>query len=181
MVVVTTLPRGSFTAADLESMPDDGHRYEVIDGVLIVSAAPVPRHQVVLLGLYRLMHEHAPDDVWVLVAPVDVVLAEDTAMEPDLLVARKADFSEKNLPAAPLLAVEVLSPSTRLFDLNLKKARFERAGVPSYWVVDPDEPRVTAWELRDGAYVEVADVAGPERWDAILPFPVAIVPGELAG
>lgn len=85
-----------------------------------------------------------------------------------------------NLPAAPLLAVEILSPSTRLIDLNLKKARFEAAGCPSYWVVDPSQPRLTAWELRDGTYVEVADVAGDSSWTSESPHPVRITPAGLA-
>ena len=78
-----------------------------------------------------------------------------------------------------MLVVEILSPNTRLIDLNLKRARYERACVASYRVVDPAEPRLTAWELREGRYVEVADVAGDDEWTATLPYDVAIVPSRL--
>ena len=82
----------------------------------------------------------------VLFAPFDVLLAEDSMLQPDLLVAARADFTEQDLPVAPLLAVEILSPSTRQIDLTLKRARDEAAGCPSYGVVDPDKPSITAWK-----------------------------------
>lgn len=114
-------------------------------------------------------------------APFEVVLAMDTVFQPDVLVARREDFSERDLPAVPLLAVEVLSPSTRLFDLNTKKARYEQAGVASYWVVDPDPgtPSVTVWELRAGVYVEAATATAEQTISLQLPFPVSLSPGDL--
>ncbi|TRW44257.1 Uma2 family endonuclease [Georgenia yuyongxinii] len=90
-------------------------------------------------------------------------LAEDTVLQPNVLVAERANLTERDLAAAPVLAVEVLSPSTRLIDLTLKRVRYEAAGTSSYWVVDPEEPAVTAWELVTGRYVEVADVTGTEN------------------
>jgi Uma2 family endonuclease len=112
-------------------------------------------------------------------APFAVRLAEDTELQPDVLVARRADLTERHLPAPPLLAVEVLSPSTRLIDRNLKRARFEAAGCQSFWVVDPDGLELTAWELADGAYNQVADVSGREAFHATKPFPVTVVPADL--
>lgn len=102
-------------------------------------------------------------------------------MQPDILVARRVDLTDRNLPHPPVLAVEVLSPSARLIDLNLKRARYERAGVASYWVVDPDDVTLTAWRLRDGEYVEVASVAGAESWSCASPFEVTVVPEALLG
>ncbi len=80
---------------------------------------------------------------------------------------------------APALAIEVLSPSTRQVELTLKRARYEIAGCPSYWVVDPEEPALTAWGLRDGRYVEVAQVAGNESYVASEPFRVTLTPQQL--
>jgi len=180
MTAVTTLPWSRpLVRADLDAMPDDGHRYELIDGVLIVSPAPVPLHQRVVGRLFRLLDDACPDDCEVLIAPLDVVLADDTVMEPDVLVGRRADFTPRDLPAAPLLAVEVLSPSTRRFDLTLKWSRFEAAGVGSYWVVDPDEPSLTAWDLIDGAYQQVARVVGDDRYAAARPYDVVVSPAAL--
>ncbi len=180
MSVMTTeqIP-GPWTVADLEQLPDDGHRYEIIDGVLLVNAAPVPRHQRVSILLWKHLDAHCPAGLWVMAAPLDVVLADDTVVEPDLLVAPKAAFGPKNLQVPPLLAVEVLSPSTRLVDLNMKKERYERAGIASYWLVDPDELTLTVHELVDGAYAVAAEVAGDEAWAATRPFAVTITPSAL--
>lgn len=180
MGIVTTLPQSRpLTAADLELMPDDGHRYELIDGTLIVTPAPAPRHQVVVGELHLLLRSACPADLRVLLAPLDVVLAGDTVVQPDLLVTRRADLTERNLPTAPLLAIEVASPSTRLIDLNLKKARYEQAGCASYWVVDPQDISLTAWELHDGRYVEVARVVGREVFEARSPYVMRVVPESL--
>jgi len=80
-----------------------------------------------------------------------------------------------------VLAVEVLAPSTRKIDLTLKRATYEAAGCPSYWVVDPEGPTVTAWELRDGIHVECAHAAAGTRFAVTLPFPVEFDPVELLG
>ena len=179
---VNTLPFGRpLTRADLDEMPDDdGHRYELIDGVLIVTPAPVWMHQRVHSSLMRLLLLACPAELEVLSAPFDVALADDTVMQPDLLVARRSDYSRRGLEQTPpVLAVEILSPSTRRIDLMLKRSRFEAAGCQSYWVIDPDDPSLIAWDLRDGLYAEVGRVAEDEEFDAELPFGVTVVPGEL--
>ncbi|WP_231920198.1 Uma2 family endonuclease [Microlunatus soli] len=169
----------ALTVADMENLPDDGHRYELIDGVLIVTPAPIVRHQIAVSGFEAVLRQLSPPSLRVLHAPLDVVLADDTVVEPDILVARRSDFVEKNLPTAPLLAVEVLSPSTRMIDLSVKRDRYRRAGVESYWVFDPAQARLVAWELRDGEYEQVADVTGDESWTARKPYEVTVVPARL--
>ncbi len=115
-------------------------------------------------------------------APYAVQPSDTTELQPDVLVGRAEDFTEKLLPTAPVLAVEVLSPSTTLNDLNTKKAAYERLGVPDYWVIDPHEPSLTVFELDpDGQYQEVAKVAGAESFATRRPYPVRIVPVELLG
>ena len=180
MGTVTTLPRGrALTRDDLATMPDDGHRYELIDGTLVVTPAPSPLHQVVVGALHLGLHSRCPGELRVLFAPLDVAIDDDTVLQPDLIVARRTDFTDRDLPVAPLLAVEVLSPSTRRVDLTLKRSRYQAAGCASYWVVDPDEPSLTAWELRDGEYVEVAHVVGEEPYAAAAPFDVVVTPARL--
>jgi len=176
---VTILPQSRpLTRADLATMPDDGHRYELIDGALIVTPSPSYAHQRAVTSLVRLLIE-PPPGLEVLVAPFDVPLAEDTVLQPDVIVIlRQQDLRDAADPEL-VLAVEVLSPSTRLIDLNLKKARLEQAGIPSYWVVDPLEPMLIAWELREGSYVEVARIRGEETWSATQPFEVNIRPADL--
>ncbi len=180
MVVMTTLPWGRpLTYDDLATMPDDGHRYELVDGVLLVSPSPRPRHQFAVRELFLRLHAAAPDGLEVLFAPVDVVLATDTVLIPDLIVARRSDIAQRNLPVPPLLAIEILSPSTRRFDLMVKRSRLEAAGCPAYWVLDPDEPRLIAWELQGDTYVEVGNVRGSEPFVAAAPFAVTVVPADL--
>lgn len=180
MSAMTVLPYGrSLTREDLADVPDDGHRYELIDGVLIVSPAPSPRHQGMAGNLYLLLRAACPSELRVLFAPLAVALADDTELQPDLLVAPRSQFTRKELDGAPLLAVEVLSPSTRRIDLLLKRDRLQQAGARSYWLVDPEGPAVTVLELQDGAYVEVAHVVGEQAHEARLPFPVRLVPVEL--
>jgi hypothetical protein len=101
-----------FTVHDLEGMPDDGRRYELIDGELLVSPAPGLRHQTVGLRLYRVLDDACPDDLYVLTAPFAVQTDISNEVQPDVLVARFDELTEKNLPAAPVLAVEVLSTSS---------------------------------------------------------------------
>ncbi|WP_432476676.1 Uma2 family endonuclease [Nocardioides sp. GXQ0305] len=179
---VTTLPRGRpLTADDLAAVPDDGHRYELIDGSLVVTPSPSLRHQLVSGRLHVLLARHCPDELLVLAAPTDVRLADDTVLQPDLLVVRRDvfDAGTQSLPTL-LLAVEILSSSTRHVDLSLKRARYEAAGCPAYWVVDPDDLEITAWELREGRYAEVAHVAGDGAFTAAQPFDVDVVPSQLA-
>jgi len=180
MTSVTVLPFGRpLTRADLRDLPDDGHRYELIDGMLLVSPAPRIPHQLVVGRLHLLLSTTCPPDLYVLMAPTAVALAEDTEVQPDLLVAPRSQFTETELAGPPLLAVEVLSASTRRVDLLLKRDRYEAAGVPSYWLVDPDELTITVLELEDGGYVEVAVVQGSEPQALLRPFPLSIAGDDL--
>lgn len=169
-----------FTRDDLVRTPDDGRRYEVIDGVLIVTPVPGFAHQRAVVHLCCLLDRACPSAYEVLPGPFAVGLAEHTEIRPDILVAARDRFTEADLPERPELAVEILSPSTRMIDLHVKRERFERAGTPAYWVVDPDEARLVAWELGpDGTYVQVADVTGEKEYAATQPYPVSVIPAAL--
>lgn len=179
-------PALPMTRADLDAIPDDGYRRELIDGVLVVTPSPSWEHQDVILRLSALLLPLCPQDLTLVVAPYDVHLDDSSSLIPDLLVARRTDMTSRALTSAPLLAVEVLSPTTRRFDLHTKRARYEAAGTPSYWVIDPIELTLTAWELSipEGAegeqqYVEVARVGGDEVFSARRPFAVDVVPARL--
>ena len=177
---VTALPWGRpITRDDLDTMPDDGHRYELIDGVLVVSPAPRVVHQRVVSRLLVILHQACPAGAEAFTAPLDVALADDTVMQPDLLVAWTTDFTERDLPTAPVLAIEVLSPSTRAFDLLLKKDRLQRAGCAHYWVVDPDVPAISAWRLVDGSYVDAGAATRDESFEVIEPFTLSFTPSAL--
>ncbi len=174
------LPWGApLTEDDLAAMPDDGHRYELVDGVLLVTPAPNASHQTCVVAMIGLLLPACPPDQKVLVAPFDVRLSRFTVLQPDVLVTRREQLTEVRLEGAPLLAVEVQSPSTRRIDLGTKRLAYEAAGVPAYWLVDPDPPSVTVLHLEAGTYVEQAVVTGDEPYLATFPFPVTVVPARL--
>ncbi len=170
---------GPFTVAERDALPDNGYRHELLDGVLVMSPAAGRRHQRVVGSLHRLLWSAAPREMDVLVAPFDVVLDGRTAVQPDVVVARRSQTTERGLSGAPLLAVEVLSPSTRAYDLGPKKDLLAAAGCPSYWTIDPAGPRLTVWSLDGDRYVRTADVAAQETWTATAPFAVTITPHDL--
>lgn len=174
------LPWGArLTEHHLAGMPDDGHRYELIDGVLLVTPAPNLAHQTCVGSLLGLLRAARPPGHRVLMAPFDVRLSEFTVVQPDVLVARERDLTEARLEGAPVLAVEVRSPSTSRIDLGTKRLTYEAAGVPAYWLVEPDVPSLTVLHLEEGRYVEHAAVTGGEAYDADFPFPVTVVPSQL--
>lgn len=180
------LPFGRpLTVDDLELMPEDGHRYELLDGTLLVSPAPNVWHQEVALTLAVVLRAVCPPELRVVIAPFEWRRGRRTALQPDVLVARREDLLAvergKYLGEPPLLAVEVLSPSTQRIDRLSKLSAYEEAGVASYWLVDPDPdtPTLTALDLADGRYVEVARLAGAERWTADRPFKVDLSPDDL--
>lgn len=173
-------PGEPFTVDDLERMPDDGRRYELIDGMLIVSPAPNIGHQRVIVVLTTLLEQACPDDL-VVFADIGIRIAGNSALEPDVVIAHVDDAKGVRLARPPLLVAEVLSPDSVLRDLNLKKAAYERFGIPSYWVVDPDldRPSVRAYDLDGGSYAEVAHVTGADAFRARKPFDVEVIPDRL--
>src|SRR5215813_1983957 len=171
---------GPLTVADLDRTPDDGRRYELVDGVLIVSPAPAIPHQMVLLDLAIQLRSASPEGVEVLPGP-GLRMSEITELIPDLVVVRRGDLAGVRLTEPPVLAVEIRSPSTALFDMNTKKAVYKRFGIASYWVVMPDrdKPSLIAFELENYGYKQVAHVSGQEPFRAERPFPVTVVPSDL--
>jgi Uma2 family endonuclease len=169
-----------FTVDDLDRMPDDGRRYELVDGVLMVSPAPSVPHQVVLLRLSVLLDGVRPPSLFVVPGP-GVRMSDDTELIPDLVVIPQDQVAGRRVTRPPLLAVEIQSPSTALFDLNTKKAVYERFGVASYWIVIPEasQPELVAFELRDARYEQVAHVTNDQPFRAQRPFRVDVVPARL--
>ena len=168
------------TREDLDALPDDGLRHELIDGVFVMTPSPGVDHQRIVVGLVKLLGAAVEGtDLDVLVAPLDVVLGY-SVVEPDVLVAPRSAFTKSDLPTAPLLAVEVRSPSTAWIDEGRKRTLYEEHGVASYWLVDPLQPSITVLQLVDGHYVEVAHVVGDQTFNVTSPVPVTLNPAHLA-
>lgn len=171
--------REPLTRTDLESIADDGHRYELVDGVLIMSPSPRPLHQRVVARVLAAVTVHCPKECEALPAPVDVVLADDTVLIPDIVVGRRGDYTDRALEGVPVLSVEVISPSSRLIDTELKRARLAAAGCPHYWIFDPYVPSVLCLGLRDGEYVTVGEALGDKSITLEAPFRVNLNPADL--
>ena len=153
------------TLAEFHALPDDGKRYELIDGELFVAATPSRKHFWAHRRLLNRFIDGVEGSGWgyVFYAPLEVRLGGPTAVEPDLFVLRKdlLDlFEEAAVIGVPDVVVEVLSPSTRGVDLQIKRRRYERAGVLEYWIADPQHDTLTVLALVDGHYVEVAHQGG---------------------
>lgn len=180
------MPRGrSWTWADLQEIPDDGHRYEIVDGSLHVSPSPSRPHQVAAGRVRDLLLAAAPADVEV-VETVDIE-TENDVLEPDVVVL-PADVAYTTggalKPTQVLLAVEVVSPSSRRMDRMVKPSILAEAGVPAYWRVEldgPGAPLVVRYALDDGVYREVATVRSGESVTVDVPFAVELRPAELVG
>jgi Uma2 family endonuclease len=138
------------------ALPDDGQRYELIDGELVVTPAPSGPHQEAVTRLCALLWQaldRTPaTTARVLVSPADLALGEDEILQPDIFVFRSATgkpLRNWRDVAALLLVIEVLSPSTARYDRGLKRLRYQRAGVPDYWIVDLDGRVVERWTPGD--------------------------------
>ena len=135
--------RRQWTVDDLQDLPDDGQRYEVIDGELFVSPAPSIMHQRALGILYRLVADYLDRERvgYVYFAPADVIFSPKRGVQPDLLVTPPVDGRSPQSYAEVkrlLLAVEVLSPSTARLDRVVKRALYRDEDVPDFWIVDLD-------------------------------------------
>jgi Uma2 family endonuclease len=108
-----------------------------------------------------------------------VELGPQTELDPDLVVVRMDQIGGAKFTEPPLIVVEIRSPSTALIDLNRKKTAYERFGVPSYWIVNPDppQPELTVFELRDGRYAPSSKASEP--FTVSRPFTVSIAPADL--
>jgi Uma2 family endonuclease len=168
------------TVADMENMPDDEFRYELDDGVLIVSPAPSNLHQLAVARLTVILSASCPARL-IVFPGVGVNISRFQHRVPDVAVARADSLDTVFQEAPPELVVEVASPRTRLYDRNRKKDIYEGFGVPAYWIVEPDmdQPELIVFELHSGSYEQIAHVTGSEEYHAEIPFPVTIAPSQL--
>jgi Uma2 family endonuclease len=150
MAPATTL----WTVDQLQAMPEDGHRRELVGGVLLVTPAPSPTHQSVVLRLAIRIAAYL-DTVRVgalFLGPGDVVFDANTLVQPDLFVTplNAASPPTRWVDAGrPILAVEVISPGSAGSDRGAKRRLYQREGVSEYWIVDPDAQLVERWRPDD--------------------------------
>ncbi|MGH9269067.1 MAG: Uma2 family endonuclease [Acidimicrobiales bacterium] len=157
------------TVEDLEAMPDDGRRYELIGGAIVMTPAPEVAHQRVCRRLQSLL-EAARPDMEVFAAPIDVDLPGSQRVQPDLVVVDRGRTGKRlALPVA--LVVEIVSPGSAVNDRVTKLGVYASAGISHYWLVDPRAGLATCYVLAGDAYRVAAE--GPVV-DATEPVAVRI-------
>jgi Uma2 family endonuclease len=159
------------TYEDYALIPDDGRHHEIIDGERHVSPSPRTRHQRLVGALFALLRRHVKAQGLgeVYVAPFDVLLSDHDVVQPDVLFvsdARLHIVDEENCKGAPDLLVEVLSEGMRRYDLQRKRALYERAGVQEYWVVDPGIDEAPVFRAEGGRYAPPG-ILSAEAGDAL--------------
>ncbi|SHE79793.1 Endonuclease, Uma2 family (restriction endonuclease fold) [Fodinibius roseus] len=145
------------TYDDYRKLPDDGKRYEIIRGELLMTPAPSTNHQRVLGKLFISLNNYVEENNLgeVLVAPVDIIFSMTDVVQPDLIfVSREREeiITKKNIVDAPDLVVEIISEHTEAIDRNRKKALYERYKVREYWIVDPEERQIMQYVFEEGAF-----------------------------
>ncbi len=146
-----------FTYDDLQIIPPDRNRYEIVDGELLVTPSPNTLHQRIVGNIFAELRQHVRKHRLgeVFVAPYDVLFTRMTALEPDVLFvsrARLERIGEKYVAGAPDLVVEILSEFTAQVDRDVKPKQYARYGVTEYWLVDPEEKTIEVFRLKEGAY-----------------------------
>jgi Uma2 family endonuclease len=172
-----SIPPGKIvlTYDDYCELPNDRNRYEILDGELSVTPAPATKHQITLGNLYRIVSIHvlANHTGRLLLAPTDVILAATTVVQPDLVFVsndRSQVVTPRGVEGAPSLVVEILSPTTHRTDRVTKAQLYAKHQIPHYWLVDPDQHSVEAYELVIDRYDLVASTHGAEVFTPSL-FP----------
>src|SRR4051794_780401 len=155
----------ALTYRDYAALPDDGRRYQILDGELFVTPAPGTRHQIISMRLSAQLHAHVTAHRLglILAAPADVILADTSIVQPDILFVgtdRQAVVSTRGIEGAPTLGVEILSPSTADVDRRRKRDLYARYGVPYYWIVDADAQAIEMYRLTAATYVLLARQTG---------------------
>lgn len=177
MAVPQRIPEGKIrlTYEDYVLLPNDRNRYEILDGELSVTAAPSPKHQAVILNLLQFLDPfirgHNLGRIYI--APIDLILEPTTVVQPDLLFLSHAHLgfvTDRGIEGPPDLIVEILSPATARADRVTKAQIYARSRVPHYWLVDPDEGSLEAYELSGESYQLVSRLTGQTNFAPSL-FP----------
>jgi Uma2 family endonuclease len=174
-----------WTISDLEKLPDDGLRYEIVDGSLHVSPPPFFPHQVAETNVLTSLLSRAPAEMRVLAGRGGVHVERETTqyLVPDAMVIREEVMSRMPKYLGPedvVLVVEVVSRSSVTHDRVTKRALYARMGIEHYWIVEQVPGlRVTALRLEGEEYVEQASAAGEDLLEVSEPFSLVLRPADL--
>jgi Uma2 family endonuclease len=167
MSIPMHIPKGKIvlTYEDYVLLPNDGKRYEILEGELTVTPAPSTKHQTASVNLLVLLSQYIKErDLGKLFhAPIDLILESTSVLQPDLLFvskARKNIITERAIEGAPDLVVEILSPTTSRTDRVTKAQIYARHSVPAYWIVDPEREAIEIYVLETDGYRFTATLQG---------------------
>jgi Uma2 family endonuclease len=128
-----------FTTADLHALPDDGRRWELIDGSLIVSPSATFDHNIIARWIAQILEDACPSDDFIVGTDQSATIDDHNEPRPDVVVASAEFLQSSPFPVTGAeLVIEVVSPTSVLRDTETKRALYARAGVPAYWIVVPD-------------------------------------------
>jgi Uma2 family endonuclease len=174
MSIPMRIPEGKIilTYEDYAALPNDGNRYEILEGELAVTPAPSTKHQTASVNLTVLLTQHIREkDLGKLFhAPIDLILESAAVLQPDLLFVSKARqhiITDRAIEGAPDLVIEILSPTTSRSDRVTKAQIYARHKVAAYWIVDPEHEAVEIYLLNVDSYRLVVTLQGE------TPLPVA--------
>lgn len=166
----------------VEQRPGEEY-YEVVDGIPVMSPSPGVPHQYALSRLLILLSQACPPEHMVLPAPLDWLMWEHPRLqirEPDLVVIERSQARAPRLTEAPLLAIEILSPTSFERDVVAKRREYAQAGLRHYWVVDPETPQVAVYRAGgDGNLDMVTHASGDTEIAVDQPFAVRLRPSDL--
>ena len=168
-------PQGSWTYEDYAALHDDGNRYEIVNGVLIMTPAPSPEHQDIVGEIFSALRTHIKLAGLgrVFTGPIDVDLGPKNVYQPELVVVLNTHLdrvAEKKIIGAPDLVVEVASPSTAAYDRLTKYEKYAHAGIREYWLVKPTSRSVEVLVLEGREYRSLGIFRGEQT------LPSRIVP-----
>ncbi|GAB3443489.1 Uma2 family endonuclease [Streptomonospora sediminis] len=167
------------TVDDLARMPDDGRRYELVDGELDVSPSPVFLHTRIEARLMFCL-QTAASEYYEVQSGMGVNFNADRTHHriPDVAAVRTEDIEHPYIARPPKLAVEVVSPESVIRDNHTKRREYAEFGIESYWIISPapDKTSLVELRLRNGRYEEANQVHGEDLFETDLPFPVKLVP-----
>ncbi len=175
--------QGEWTYQSYAQLPDDGKRYEIVNGVLYMSPSPNIPHQRIAGRFFRYLSMYIEDAGlgMVLLAPSDVELSPRNVLQPDVFVILNASLKKvkvSHVVGAPDLVVEIASPSTAIHDRNRKYHIYAQAGVSEYWIVEPNTKTVEVLILESGEYRSLGIFRGKATLPSRVVPDIAAVPVE---
>ncbi len=173
--------QGSWTYDDYAALPYDGQRYEIVNGVLLMTPAPTPEHQSIAtrIAYYLFPHIDLAGIGKLFTAPIDVDLGPKNVYQPDLVVVLNTHMDRvgaKKIIGAPDLVVEIASPSTAAYDRLSKYEKYARAGIAEYWIVKIKTKTIQVLVLEDGEYRSLGIFRGEQTLPShiVQTLPVAV-------